>query len=288
MFNQKEKELKDFLYLDSERVRSFYAQMFEGEIQTRTTNKNRDSSIKGKIQATLPGIFGAGIEPSISENRGSSETKSLHHQMYIEFEEELSRLKKLSEVNSTSDNIESSFIKIKGQIQIIDYLDLLKRVENTFDVMGIFEKQQLKELENKITDRNQLSLAKNQIKSKFKKPDEFENMVAFLKALYGESLVLNMYLDNKVFARASLIPELFQFKSTGLVSGTELLLDEEWVILGQIIKKKTTPVINTGNEQVKLDDVFASQLLPIYKQIKEMVETKPLYEIVPISVYRIL
>lgn len=287
MLNKKQRELKDFLYLDFERVRSFYAQMFSGETQTRTTSTNRDSSLKTKVGVKIAGLFGLEAAPSISIARGSTETKSLHHQLYIEFEEQLEKWKKVSEINTFNSTTEKPFIKIHGRIQIIDYKGLLKRLAKTFDLMDYFKKMELEKIKEQTNDKNELARLKRQVNEKYAKPKEYDDMFDMIEALYGDTLMLNVYVEDQLFAKANLSPSLFQFESSGIISGTEALIDEEWIIIGQIINEVPKPNLSTTGEN-KFDELFSTSMLPAYKDMKNMIETKAKNNIIPVSIYRVL
>ncbi|MDD3819640.1 MAG: hypothetical protein PHG41_07405, partial [Actinomycetota bacterium] len=144
----------DFLYLDFERVRSFYAQLFYGITESKT-----DETTEQKIKDTsgtvgVPKILSGELGKSIMYSRKTEETKSMHHQLYLDFEQEILNINKLHILNSISDDINKPFVKIKGKIQVIDYKELARKIELTFNLMEPMKKLELTELD-KITNREE-------------------------------------------------------------------------------------------------------------------------------------
>lgn len=55
-------DLKDFIYLDIDRVRSFTSQLFEGIPETSDSKKGKEQDIKGKFKGCVPLLASGGVE----------------------------------------------------------------------------------------------------------------------------------------------------------------------------------------------------------------------------------
>lgn len=117
------KNIKNFIYLDQERLNSIYSQVFNGTVENVVkmysdfSSSSHESGIKNDI-----------IDESISNNFSISESKILADYMYTQLEEKI----KITDVNSiTTANIndlsKSFLIKVSGNAEINDYerMDLL-------------------------------------------------------------------------------------------------------------------------------------------------------------------
>ena len=278
------KVLKDFLYLDFERIRSFSAQLFSGLIENKTdgTTEQRGHDIGGTLG--IPKILSGQLGKSVMYSKKTEETKSLHHQLYLDFEEEIFNIEKLQILNSIDDNINRPFIRINGNIQVIDYKELVRKIELTFNLMSPFKKLALEEIQ-KISDREERAKKKIIIEQQYKKPANYDEIINLIKSIYGDTLRINFYLRKDLLTSAVIHKDLLQYESSGLVTGTEKLLEEEWITLAQIINKKEPDINYTLKDTQSLDSVI-SQLIPTFSEINKYIEIKVPLEIIPIAIYR--
>ena len=77
-------EIRDFIYLEIERVRSFYAQLVGGLPTERSIHSEQVDGIDGSAEVKFP-LFGAKIGADNRYHRSNQETKSLHDQIMVEF-----------------------------------------------------------------------------------------------------------------------------------------------------------------------------------------------------------
>ena len=118
--------VRQFLYLDTEQVRSFVAQIERGlpEKKERVSLKRQAGGGKGSVR--VPTIAEMGINGSVLWESSSTETMSMHHSLFSIFEEAIQRSKKVvkidrsSKLNACLDKLRegSVFIFVKGTIQI--------------------------------------------------------------------------------------------------------------------------------------------------------------------------
>lgn len=125
----KEKRLaivRQFLYLDTEQVRSFVAQIERGlpEKQEKTLVRRSTGGAKGSIR--IPTIAEVGIDGSVLWESSSTETLSMHHYLFSIFEEAIRSSQKLinidmhTKIATCRDRLRegSAFILMRGAIQI--------------------------------------------------------------------------------------------------------------------------------------------------------------------------
>jgi hypothetical protein len=81
--------LKDFIYLDIDRVRSFVAQLYRGVPEEFEERKGEEKTAKGEAGAKIVGLVNIGIGGDILYQKGATETRSAHHYLYDLFEQKL-------------------------------------------------------------------------------------------------------------------------------------------------------------------------------------------------------
>jgi len=142
--------MKDFIYLDIERVRSFVAQLRRGA----PDRLEESTSQRGA------GGLRAGLTASYEYEKTSAETRSVHHYLYDEFEADIRQEGKLLVVdNSMSTSSWDSLARRDGQlvlahgrVRIVDWERLvgaLDAVPKIAKSVGRFAKQTLEEKRKK-------------------------------------------------------------------------------------------------------------------------------------------
>jgi hypothetical protein len=74
--------LRDFVYLDWERVRSLAAQLFHGIPQDAATERGREVKVEGRVEGSIPGLLKGEAAADYRYFRTENETRSLHHYVY--------------------------------------------------------------------------------------------------------------------------------------------------------------------------------------------------------------
>ncbi len=118
--------VRQFLYLDTEQIRSFVAQIEKGLPEKKEPVSFKRSVGGGKGSIKLPTIAEVGIDGSVLWESSSTETISMHHYLFSIFEEAIRLSNKSLTVDSHTKlatclgqlETGSSFVFIKGMIQI--------------------------------------------------------------------------------------------------------------------------------------------------------------------------
>ncbi|MDO7834271.1 hypothetical protein Q4610_04360 [Sphingobium sp. HBC34] len=110
--------MRNFIYLDSDKLRSFSSQMFEGvaDFVVRSEQSNNETSAeqKGPVGSgrTLADIF--------KESRATTELRFLEDHAYSIFEDKISESKMIQNVTFEQEILDLPFLKVCGQTKIND------------------------------------------------------------------------------------------------------------------------------------------------------------------------
>ncbi|MDD3819641.1 MAG: hypothetical protein PHG41_07410 [Actinomycetota bacterium] len=99
---------------------------------------------------------------------------------------------------------------------------------------------------------------------------------------------IKFYINKTLVTSATIHEDLLQYKSSGLITGTEKLLGEEWITLAQIIKKEEQDInfISQNNKSSESLDSIIAQIIPAFQEASKFLEEKTPLEIIPIAIYR--
>jgi len=142
-------QIRDFIYLDVDRLKSILSQIERGLIESKTETSSSSKEILGEGGLSIPAILkAAGGVKFLLENR-STETKTLHDHIYNYVEDELTNKGQLININKSSyveawkngiiheDLSQTSFILAKGHFVINDY-EYMKNILERFNDISEF------------------------------------------------------------------------------------------------------------------------------------------------------
>ena len=128
--------IRDFIYLDIERVRSFLAQVSGGLTSERTAGSEHQTGAEGQVKGRLPLLAEASGDVNYHYLRSQSETKSLHDHIFEELYSQLETSESLTDLSyiNASHWIENffkdgRFIKTRGLLKIVDYQSVKVNME---------------------------------------------------------------------------------------------------------------------------------------------------------------
>lgn len=141
--------VRDFIYLDADRVRSIIAQLDEGVVDTVTSSKERTSEVESGVEGSLFGLLKGSGGAKYLWHREASETRTLHDYIYTKLESQLVKdglLVQLPE-DITSEEIltrelngklsHTSFVLATGKVTLNDY-SRMRRLIDRFNDIGKF------------------------------------------------------------------------------------------------------------------------------------------------------
>lgn len=131
------KSVKDFIYVDGEKLHSFYSQLFEGVTETITKSKI-DSKIDKGLQKGQP-VRGELSEEEIGLVVQSTESSVLYDHMFEQLEKRLNlAIVDVSSINKENfrDALKNPFlVKIQGNAEFIDF-ERLNDILTNFNKLG--------------------------------------------------------------------------------------------------------------------------------------------------------
>jgi hypothetical protein len=298
------RQLKDIVYLDIDRVRSFVAQLYEGVPEAFEETKGHEQTGRGEVEFNIPVLAKLGVGGNILFQKSTTETRSAHHYLYNLFEQELKKLGKLLTVDEdfevdkwTPDRFQDgTFVLVQGKVQIIDYrsvVGVLQMIPQIAEIAARFKKQALqKELQEGKTDQRQYSrqMKSIEIPTSFKKDvSDIGKMVNDLYSGISRVKVFPFSGNSQSYFVGNVTHDYFSMTSTtnplpsyGLLSGLN------WFVVGLVNKPTASISIGapaTGSQN--LEDLL-EQLVFAMQEISKFtlaVEFSAI-SVVPVAIYR--
>ncbi len=262
--------LKDFLYLDFERVRSFVAQFYSGLPEARTLSGKKAEDIGASL-----GIDAiAKTKAKVLTEKSITETQSLHLALYDIFETEAIKRHFLRE-----QDLEGPLVKIRCQLRLIDYQEMSQKVSLFAHLMPLINKLQSSDSQYTKSQR------KEQQKNEKQQTEQLESMSKIIDIIFGSEIYTVGYINGKIRFKTRLQKDLLQFKGAGLIGSSEDLLTEEWVVVGVVVKKQAKPEDENNTDPIAqaIKDMNAA-FDNMKQQLQDTGDEES--EIIPIAIYR--
>ena len=300
-------DLKDFIYLDIDRIRSLTSQLFEGIPEAIDSKNGKEQDIKGKVKGGVPLLISGGLEGSLLFRQEKTETKSLQHYIYVLFENKLNDLEELKVLDGKFDEKdwvdgivredlkETDFIKITTNVKIFDY----EYLDNVFKMV--------KGLPDTVAELTSMSLTKD--KRKQKKRETLREMGAqdwdstikpiskFVDTMYKGIISLKIYpvgTDSAPYLLGRLNKNYLQYDRETLLFqyGTEP--NQKWTIVGQIstipdekgiaVEK---PQLKEGYNMLDMENMMEYILKLMVTTGLKFSVSYPSIGIIPLAIYRV-
>lgn len=296
--------LRDFVYLDWERVRSLSAQLLGGIPQDATKESGHDVGTSGEVGGGIPAVLNGRGKGDYRYYRTQNETRSLHHHVYSLFEKRLRDRGAVTEVDTrfdfdgwTEDRFrDGQFVRVTGLVRLMDYgwistmmeaLPGMMRAAHHASNIGLKKERD----EGRIT-RKQFEVQQQLQQAELQelKNMKLEKFTELIRQLYGDAVRVKVVPDpeqpSKTFVGSADLG-CFHDSAASLAQKYGYGIDAGWVVLGQVnrstAESKPTP-IPTGNE---MEDAFESVALSINDLFRvASATTFPAISFTPISVYR--
>lgn len=199
--------LRDFIYLDVDRVNSLYSQVFKGLAET-IIHSFEDSVSRTKEQDS-PLAQGAAVAAQVEEWSRHTESKVLYDYMYNRLEEEIrTRLVDASQLTSAEELQGAAFLRASGTAEIEDY-GRMKQFMDHFNNLGdVIAYAHLKGDENQsaLSQAKELS-AGGRTKEEKQRGRELVKELSDLKMLAAK---LGLRQDETLLKNLKLVIELFR------------------------------------------------------------------------------
>lgn len=297
-------ELRDFIYLDSERVRSLTAQLLRGVPDQSTEESHHELGAKGSVEAGLWGIVKAGGGGDYRYFSGSNETRSFHHYAYSLFEAKLIEERLVTNVDSSFDFdawdpdlfSDGQIVRIRGLIGLTDFAWLATMMESLPAIMKYAATASELGWQQQVAN-GQMSAeefkrkkADNRAQETQLKSFRLGDLKSVMESLYGEGIRIKILPSrqhvDKLFVGSAQI-EFFSDTAASMAQKYGNRVDAEWIMLGQINRSGSpddaTP-LNTGNQVADSLEQVAfglNQLLQFAAAVRF-----PAFSVTPLSLYR--
>lgn len=298
-------KIRDFIYLDIERLKSIIAQIEQGLINISTQLKSNNKEVMAKAEGSLFGLLkAAGGAKYVWENQ-ATETKTLHDNIYNKVENALisndllitipGNIQMESIIDSGFESMASntSFILAKGKVVINDFIRMRLMLEK-FNDLGKFiaqcsvsslpintpkhhKNQALKKAQDKIT------LDKSMI----------EGFKTFFDLFYKDRVVIKMlpfedYPDFRLvgnlksdFLRENISSIIYKYGKAPI---------SEWTIFAQVASIPPKDRSKIENKISGTDiEVALQQMFNAFQEVELLAQSEVVYPeiaITPIAIYR--
>lgn len=254
--------IRDFIYLDIERVRSFYAQLSKGLPTEHKVEKGAEVGLDSSIEGNV--IFAKGqASADYRYIRSSSETSSLHDYIMEAFLEKLKNARRLIELPDSNfvweqhEFQDGMLILAKGIIKILDHkytvalLDNLPKLADSVNrIAGVSQ-------QNKGANKNAIT---NALKGK-----PVKELAEFIDQNMRDALRLKVYLRHDTPSQhflATANNSFFRYDPVSLITMYGPVIDADWLCLLQI---------NRGNQH-QLTATTIPEFPPLPTQFELMLE----------------
>jgi len=296
----KQPALRDFIYLDWDRLRSLAAQLLQGLPEGKTAEQSHESAVRGQLEGNAIWLLKGQVGTDYRFFRAENETRSFHHYVYSLFEQTLRDNRSILFIDDefdfnkwTSDYFrDGQFVLAQGMVRFMDYewvsimLEALPEMYRTLIHMeGIGLKAAQATTQELATKKKQREERLRDLKAL-----KLDQITILIRQLYGETVRIKVVPSNKhtenVLVGAGQ-PDHFHDTAAALSQKYGYEVDAKWVIFGQIntsAVSKEPALIPIGNE---MEDFF-EQVALMVSQVNQMATAVkfPAVSFTPISIYR--
>ncbi len=306
--------IRDFIYLDVERIRSFVAQASGGLTSEITSQAQHQVGGEGQVAGGLPLVARASGSIDYHYLKSHSETKSLHDHIFEEFYRCLKpgeHLTDLSDIDETawveSSFRDSAFILARGLVKIVDYQSIIATTQSLptlLETLGRLStiasganmqpnvpnspktKGHPKGSTNPQTQTAELQQLRTQLRNL-----PIKEFISFVNQMYGDLVRIKVFpLQNsleKLFVGTA-DRALFRYSPSALVNLYGSVIDAGWASVLKVNKglyyEPGLVVSKTGND---MEDSL-EQLADIFSSLASMTQgfKFPAVAVTPIAIYR--
>ncbi len=267
--------LKDFTYLDFERIRSYLAQM-DGKLSedfSETSQHATGTKVTGGTGALTKLIASVEAEGNYLYTKSHSETSSLHHAIFDTFEAKLRDKELVGDLAG-----DKPFAEIICRLKVVDYELLSRQFLATAEVMPL-----ITSIAARSANANQTTKqARADEKAQVKLIKDIANAIGML--FEGVKLLQLVSGDGKIIAQASLDEDLLPQKSLFFANNNEVL-PQEWTVfcLKQAQVDPVMVIDDTGNDFSKSINGAVVSLRALRQILLPPIETP---NVTPIAIYK--
>ncbi|MEW6216201.1 MAG: hypothetical protein AB1543_00735 [Candidatus Bipolaricaulota bacterium] len=297
--------IRDFIYLDWERVRSFSAQLLGGVPQESLLESGHEIGVEGQVEAGLWAIAKGRGGGDYRYFSGQSETRSLHHHVYALFEAALEKHNMLVDIDEgfnfalwTEDQFnDGQFVRVRGVVRLMDYAWVARMLDGLPRLMELASHVQALALKQK-KDAGQLTEQQFMIQQrgigKMEKKIKdlgLQKLTEMIDQLYG-SVVRLKVVPSKAHPESIFVasgdPRCFHDSAAALSQKYGYEIDARWIALGQVNRPREASAGVPRPIGNQMEDAF-EQLALLVNDLGRVISAArfPAVSLTPISVYRV-
>ena len=267
--------IRDFIYLDWERIRSFVAQANRGVPETRTGSISDEQGSATEAGVSLLGSVSGGRSDDARYSRSSTETRSLHHAVFTDFEKHLEDSGLLHEPVSWEETrlALGGFFRVTGLVRLVDYAAVVNLMKGLGGLMGIgttMQKSQVRGDESLTQQQKQQRVREldKELREQNKSLNELGigGFASVLEEIYGDVVRVKLVPDTgtprQVFV-GTCDPESIDpgfRRAVGSRGYSTLWALESLVFVEPIAKDATPDAVPTGNEMEDAIDMLVGEM----------------------------
>ena len=249
--------LRDFIYMDVERVRSFVAQVTGGLTSELGTKDEEKSAEKGELQGGLPGgILRSTGGVDYHYVRTQSETKSLHDAIFHEFHHAVLQEGHLIDLTSLTEEAwaedlftDGAFLATRGALKIMDYHSAARTLESLPKIEAAIAR--LASLGQAVADKAKTRKASQGQLAQL----PLKDMTSVLNQFYGDTIRLKVFpfpaAPSLVLVGTAERP-MFRYPPGLLANTYGMVIDAGWNCVLQVNRGVSYPLgrlsSTTGNQ----------------------------------------
>jgi hypothetical protein len=297
-------DIRDFVYLDWERVRSLAAQLFRGVPESTSTEEGKEGAGRGALGFSAAGLLKAEGGLDYRYLRNDRETRSLHHYVYGLVEHQLVSDDRIVVVDGAFDFSlwtrevlrDGQFVMATGIVRIMDYDWVAKMMEALPAMMRAAQHAEDRSLAQQraaglITDRDVQGKRKEHKQQLDElKSLKIDELTGLTRNLYGDAVRVKVMPDRqrpRFLFVGSGARESFQDSAASLAQKYGYEVDAGWTMLAQVnitTEQDAPQAIPIGND---MEDAFEKVALAVNSMIQVASACRfPVVSVTPLSLYR--
>ena len=293
--------IRDFIYLDWERIRSFVAQADRGVPETRTGSISDEHESTTEARLSLFGSVSGVHSDDARYSRSSTETRSLHHAVFTDFEKYLEDSGLLREAGSweRANLADGGFFRVSGLIRLVDYAAVVALMRGLKGLMGTIIGMQRSQVrgDGSLTQQQKqrrMSELDNELKGQKKLFNDFgiDSVASVVEQLYGDVVRVKVVPDadnpDQVFV-GTCDPEAIDpgfRRAIGSRGYSTLWALESLVFVEPIAKDAAPELVPTGNDMEDAIDILVGEMDSLARVASGY--EFPAVSCTPLAIYRVL
>lgn len=279
--------IRDFIYLDLPRLRSFASQLFEGVPESRTHANSREADVGGEVRGRVPFLIEAAASTKGVLSASSTVTATVHHQLVSEVIAGLRDQGFLWESADAETAPDGAFVLLSGQIQISDPESLRSTVAQMPDISRHLQALTTPDSAPAPTmaDRRAHRVTNRPVPVTKAKADALS---AILTMFTGGTVRLRLLDDREPLATAVVERDKFVEDLDRLVRRHGYLTSGRWETLAQV--NSTVETEFYAPEGQTLMDVLEREMIAPMKVLRDVAGTTSAggLHVTPLAIYRVI